>query len=274
MTGAIIGDIVGSDYEFSNIKTKQFTFFTAHKEFTDDSILTIATADWLLHGGEPGDYYLSYAQQYPYPMGGYGTGFKNWVCGRDHQPYNSCGNGSAMRVSPVGWAFATEQETLEAARQSALCTHNHPEGVKGAQATALSIFLARGGQSKEEIKRRIEQDFGYDLEMSVDEIRPRYSWSGLDGQGNGGTCQGSVPQALACALQASDFVDAVRNAISIGGDSDTIGCITGSVAEALFGIPAAVKQQGLDYLPKALLSVVAAFEAKFGCGKNPDTLGN
>lgn len=264
MLGAIIGDIVGSTYEFNNIKTKDFQFFTDDKEFTDDSILTFATADWLLHGGEPGTYYLRYAKDYPNPMGAYGSGFLSWVYGKDHsKPYNSCGNGSAMRVSPVGWAFATEEETLAAARKSAVCTHNHPEGVKGAQATALCIFLARKGMDKDKIKTRIEDDFGYDLSLSVDEIRPRYSWGGLDNKGDGGTCQGSVPQAIACALQADGYEDAVRNAISIGGDSDTIGCITGGIAEALYGIPAAVRTTGLAYLPQQLENLAEEFERTY-----------
>lgn len=266
MLGAIIGDIVGSIYEFDNIKTKEFPFFTDEKEFTDDSILTLATADWLLHGGEVGEYYMLYAKENPNPMGAYGSGFLHWVhTAHPTKPYNSCGNGSAMRVSPVGWAFDTEEETLAIAKKSAECSHNHPEGIKGAQATALCIFLARKGLSKEAIKQRIEDDFGYDLSLSVDEIRPRYSWSGLDGKGDGGTCQGSVPQAIACALQATDFEDAVRNAISIGGDSDTIGDITGGIAEALYGIPTDIREKGMSYLPKHFKDLLVEFEDKYGC---------
>ena len=264
MIGAIIGDIVGSIYEFHNIKSKEFDFFDKRMAYTDDSILTIATADWLLAGGSPGEYYLRYANEYPHPMGSYGPGFVNWVRRANHgimMPYNSCGNGSAMRVSPVGWAFADEEATLDAAKKSAECTHNHPEGVKGAQATALCIFMARHGASPGDIKLRVERDYGYDLSMTVDEIRPRYSWSGLDGAENGGTCQGSVPQAIACALQASDFEDAVRNAISIGGDSDTIGCITGGIAQALFGVPQWMQDKALSLLPERLRSVVERFTA-------------
>ncbi|MBR4219017.1 MAG: ADP-ribosylglycohydrolase family protein [Bacteroidales bacterium] len=262
MIGAIIGDIVGSIYEFDNIKTKEFEFFDDRMEYTDDSILTIATADWLLNGGYAGSYYLRYANDYPHPMGSYGTGFVNWVHRANRgiaEPYNSCGNGSAMRVSPVGWAFASEQATLDAAKRSSECTHNHPEGIKGAQATALCIYLARHGASPEDIKQRIEKDFGYDLSLTVDEIRPRYSWSGLDHAGNGGTCQGSVPQAIACALQAVGFEDAVRNAISIGGDSDTIGCITGGIAQALFGVPQWMQDKALAMLPQQLRNVVTQF---------------
>lgn len=268
MLGAIIGDIVGSIYEFDNIKKKDFPFFQERMEYTDDSILTIATADWLLKGGSSGDFYLKYATDYPYPMGSYGTMFVQWVHRSRRgtmQPYNSCGNGSAMRVGPVGWAFATEQETMNAAKASAECTHNHPEGIKGAQATALCIYLARQGKMPSEIKARIESDFGYDLSMSVDDIRPRYSWDGLDGEISGGTCQGSVPQAIVCALEADCFEDAIRNAISIGGDSDTIGCISGAIAEALFGIPQDIRKRGESYLPKPLLEIVEKFEQQYGC---------
>lgn len=155
MIGSIIGDIVGSIYEFSNIKTKDFELFKPECEYTDDSVLTFATADWLLHGGNVAHYYSRYGQEYPYPMGGYGNGFKDWLIRSSregiYEPYNSCGNGSAMRVSPVGWAFNTKEEVLFWARKSAECTHNHTEGIKGAQATALSILMARQGKSKEEI---------------------------------------------------------------------------------------------------------------------------
>lgn len=269
MLGAIIGDIVGSIYEYSNIKTKDFPFFTEKKEFTDDSVLTVATADWLLSGGKPAPFYANYASKHSYPMGGYGNSFARWAITVERmgiaKPYNSCGNGSAMRIAPVGWAFETEAETLDAAKVSAECTHNHPEGIKGAQATALCIFLARNGVPAATIKSRIETEFGYDLSLSVDEIRPRYSWDGLDGMISGELCQGSVPQAIICALEATDFEDAVRNAISIGGDSDTIGCITGGIAEALFGIPGAIREHGMQYLSAQLREVVEKFEAMYGC---------
>ena len=267
MLGAIIGDIVGSIYEFDNIKTKDFPFFDDRMEYTDDSILTIATADWLLHGGNIGDYYLRYATEYPYPMGSYGTMFVQWVHKASRgimQPYNSCGNGSAMRVAPVGWAFETANDILSAAKESAECTHNHPEGIKGAQAAALCIFLARRGATPSEIRARIENDFAYDLSLSVDEMRPRYSWQGLDGLISGATCQGSVPQAIICAIKANSFEDAIRNAISIGGDSDTIGCICGAIAEALFGIPEDIRMKGISFLPLPLQDTVMIFESKYG----------
>ena len=273
MLGAIIGDIIGSKYEFQNIKTKDFPLFGKYCDFTDDSILTVATADWLLHGGEVAKYYSNYAADNDCPMGGYGSGFRRWVTRTivegDFSPYNSCGNGSAMRVSPVGWLsskipFLGEQFILKKAKESAECTHNHPEGIKGAQATALCIYLARKGASVDEIRQRIEKDFSYDLSLSIDELRPRYSWRGLDEAGNGGTCQGSVPQAIICALDATGFEDAVRNAISIGGDSDTIGCITGSIAEALFGVPDEIRQKGMSYLPNEFKKVINDFETKYG----------
>ena len=267
MLGAIIGDIVGSIYEFDNIKTKDFPFFDDRMEYTDDSILTIATADWLLYGGNSADYYLRYATEYPYPMGGYGTMFVQWVHKANRgikQAYNSCGNGSAMRIAPVGWAFDKEKDIFAVAQKSAECTHNHPEGIKGAQATALSIFLARHGASPSEIKTRIENEFNYDLSLSVDEIRPRYSWQGLDGIISGDTCQGSVPQAITCAINAINYEDAIRNAISIGGDSDTIGCISGAIAEALFGIPEDIRKKGMSFLPLLFQGIVTAFENKYG----------
>lgn len=270
MIGAVIGDIVGSIYEFDNIKTKEFEFFQRSMEFTDDSILTFATARWLLNGGDIARYYADAVAKYPHPMGSYGTSFVVWAQKANRTgefaPYGSCGNGSAMRVAPVGWAFDTLEQTLTKARESAECTHNHREGIKGAQATAQAIFMARSGRySKKEIEKAIEEDFGYDLSMSVEELQRRYSWNGIDGKGNGGICQDSVPQAIICALEANDFEDAVRNAISIGGDSDTIGCITGGIAEALYGVPQKIYEQGLSYLNEEFRTLTAEFEGEFGC---------
>lgn len=273
MLGAIIGDIVGSVYEFDNIKTKSFPLFASYKSYTDDSILAIATADWLLHGGNPEDYYFKYAIKYDQPMGGYGSRFWDWVeegkSGKRLVPYYSCGNGSAMRIAPVGWLsskvpFRSEKLVLDYSKKSAECTHNHPEGIKGAQATALCIYLARKGTPPMIIRKSIESKFGYDLSLDVDEIRSRYSWGGLDNEGNGGTCQGSVPQAIICALEANDFEDAIRNAISIGGDSDTIGCITGGISEALYGIPEHIRREGMSFLSDELKLIVDEFEGKYG----------
>lgn len=260
MIGSLIGDIVGSIYEFNNHKSKDFEFFGAECGFTDDSVLTIATADWLLHGGDVAQYYSRYGEKYPYPMGGYGSGFERWLV-RTHreglfEPYNSCGNGSAMRVGPVGWAFNTKEEVMAYAQKSAECTHNHPEGIKGAQATALCILLARQHKTKEEIRQIIENEFNYDLHFDCDEIRSTYWW--------GGTCQDSVPQAIVAFLDGNDFEDCIRYAISIGGDSDTIGCITGSIAEAYFGIPAAIREQALDYLGPDFITIINEFENRYG----------
>ena len=262
MIGSIIGDIVGSIYEFTpnNIKTKQFEFFNPNGSYTDDSILTFATADWLLHGGEVAHYYSKYGEKHPWPMGGYGGGFKLWLVRsirhQDYRPYNSCGNGSAMRVGPVGWAFDTIEEILAKAKESAECTHNHPEGIKGAQATALAIMMARHGCDKNEIRSEIEKRFEYDLQFTCEQIRPTYTW--------GGTCQDSVPQAIVAFLDGEDYEDSIRNAISIGGDSDTIGCITGSIAEAYFGVPADLRNSAMNYLPEEFQSIISEFENKFG----------
>ena len=262
MIGSIIGDIVGSIYEFTpnNIKTKQFEFFNPNGSYTDDSILTFATADWLLHGGEVAHYYSKYGEKYPWPMGGYGGGFKLWLVRsirhQDYRPYNSCGNGSAMRVGPVGSAFDTIEEILAKAKESAECTHNHPEGIKGAQATALAIMMARHGCDKNEIRSEIEKRFEYDLQFTCEQIRPTYTW--------GGTCQDSVPQAIVAFLDGEDYEDSIRNAISIGGDSDTIGCITGSIAEAYFGVPADLRNSAMNYLPEEFQSIISEFENKFG----------
>lgn len=262
MIGSIIGDIVGSVYEFTpnNIKTKQFEFFNPNGSYTDDSILTFATADWLLHGGEVAHYYSKYGEKYPWPMGGYGGGFKLWLVRsirhQDYRPYNSCGNGSAMRVGPVGWAFDTIEEILAKAKESAECTHNHPEGIKGAQATALAIMMARHGCDKNEIRSEIEKRFEYDLQFTCEQIRPTYTW--------GGTCQDSVPQAIVAFLDGEDYEDSIRNAISIGGDSDTIGCITGSIAEAYLGVPADLRNSAMNYLPEEFQSIISEFENKFG----------
>lgn len=268
MIGSIIGDIVGSIYEFHNIKTKDFPLFSERAEYTDDSILTIATAKWILEGGslsDSGQYYYRYGFNYPHPMGAYGTSFVQWVRraeNGDFSPYNSCGNGSAMRVGPVGWAYNTKEEVLAAAKASAECTHNHPEGVKGAQAVALCIFMARNGASKDQIRFAMEKELGYDLDFTCDGIRDDYDWH--SSFGNGGTCQGSVPQAIVAFLDGEDFEDCIRNAISIGGDSDTIGCITGSIAEAYYGVPEDIYNEAYSRLTTHFKNVVKEFEDKYG----------
>lgn len=285
MLGSIIGDIVGSIYEFHNRKEHNFEpFIDEECCITDDSILTCAVAEWLLKDDERGlqtleDSIVRYGKRYPHPMGGYGNRFCDWLFNYNslydystqainvtgHRiPYYSCGNGSAMRVAAVGWACDDEEALLAIAARSAEVTHNHPEGIKGAQAVAMCVFLARQGKTPAEIQQIIEQRFGYDLSLTVDEIRPRYSWQGLDGRIGGGTCQGSVPQAISCALQATGFEDAIRNAISIGGDSDTIACITGGIAEALFGIPESIIEEVVTKrMPRPFTELVRDFARKY-----------
>ena len=256
MLGAIIGDIVGSRWEFNPTNDYNFEWLSAENNFTDDTICTVAVADALLNGKDFGEAIHEWCNRYPNPMGGYGGRFRRWVHSESPEPYNSFGNGSAMRVSPVGHWYETEAEVLEAAAATALPTHNHPEGIKGAQATALCILLARQGASKEEIKRTIESEFIYDLNFTCDEIRDNYEWGGL--------CQNTVPQAIVSFLDGVDFEDSIRNAISIGGDSDTLGCITGSIAEAFYGIPKNLYASGLEFLTPHFKNVVKEFEEKFG----------
>ena len=232
MLGAIIGDTVGSIYEFDNIKTTDFPLFSERSEFTDDSIMSFAVADWLLRDKahthkELEESMVRFAHDYPNPIGGYGGAFYRWLfSGRERKPYNSWGNGSAMRVSAVGWAFETMEETLRVAEISASITHNHPEGIKGAQAVAAAIFLARTGKTKAEIQEYVETHFGYDLSQTCDELRPDYVFEE--------SCQGTVPAAMAAFLDSTDFESAIRLAVSLGGDSDTLACITGGIAEAFY----------------------------------------
>jgi ADP-ribosylglycohydrolase len=249
MLGAMIGDIVGSVYEWHNIKTTEFSFFKENCFFTDDTVLTAATAKALLTGGDYTHTYQDFARRYP--GRGYGGNFHGWIHREDPQPYNSWGNGSAMRVSPVGFAFDTIEEVLSKAERSAAVTHNHPEGIKGAQATALAILMARQGASHEKIRTEISQRFGYDLKRTLAEIRPTYSFDV--------SCQGSVPEAIIAFLESVDYEDAIRKAISIGGDSDTIACITGGIAEACYGIPDHIAKQGRTYLPDEFLHIIDNF---------------
>jgi len=250
MLGAIAGDIIGSVYERDNIKTKQFPLFSADSRFTDDTVLTVAVADVLLHQGNYTDTFKHYYQQFPHA--GYGGTFKAWAGSSSREPYNSWGNGSAMRVSPISYAFDTLDQVLLEAKRSAEVTHNHPEGIKGAQATAAAIFLARTGSNQSEIKTYIESTFAYDLNQTLAEIRPTYHFDV--------SCQGSVPQAITAFLESTDFEDAIRNAISLGGDSDTIACISGSIAEAFYGgIPEAIANETIQRLDPQLVVVVEAF---------------
>jgi ADP-ribosylglycohydrolase len=225
MIGAIVGDIVGSTYEFHPADRYDFELFPEGAAFTDDTVLTLATADALVHGLEYGEAYRDWGRRFP--GRGYGGRFSAWLGRKDGKPYNSLGNGSAMRVSPVGWAFRTLEKTLEEARRTALPTHDHPEGIKGAQAVAGAIFLARGGAKKEDIRSWVTGTFGYDVSRRVVDIRPGY---GFDE-----TCPGSVPEALCAFFDSTDFESAVRLAVWLRGDADTQACIAGSVAEAFYG---------------------------------------
>jgi len=250
MIGAIAGDIIGSAYEWHNIKSKEFELFSPRSKFTDDTVLTIAVADCLLNGRDYAQTFKEYGRRYPHA--GYGGNFNTWLHSDDLGPYNSFGNGSAMRVSPVGFAFDTLDDVLSQARRSAVVTHDHPEGIKGAQATAAAIFLARTRKDKKEIKAYIQSNFKYDLSPTLAEIRPAYSFDV--------TCQGSVPQAIIAFLESANYEDAIRNAISIGGDSDTIACITGGIAEAFYNsIPDEIVQKVRTILDSRLLSIVDLF---------------
>jgi ADP-ribosylglycohydrolase len=251
MLGALIGDIVGSVYEWNNIKTTDFNLFKPNCTFTDDTVLTIATAKALMTGLGYTEVYQDFARRYQ--GRGYGGNFSQWIYAEDPQPYNSWGNGSAMRISPVGFAFDTPEEVLAEAERSAQVTHNHPEGIKGAQATALAILLARQGASKSNIRDEIVQRFDYDLARTLDEIRPSYTFDV--------SCQGSVPEAMIAFLESKDYQDAIRKAISLGGDSDTIACITGGMAEACYGsIPDTLAKKGRSYLPDEFLEILDDFQ--------------
>lgn len=231
MYGAIIGDIVGSVYEFHNVKKKDIPIKLNLMRFTDDSVLTIATMDALLHP-EVGyvKMYKQYFRDYVLSHRGFGGRFYEWGLKDSLKPYNSYGNGSAMRVSPVGWLYNSLEETLEEAKRSAEVTHNHPEGIKGAQAIAMAIYLARKNTPKEEMRSQLALRFNYDLSRSIESIRKVNTFDE--------TCQGSVPEALTCFLNSTSFEDTLRTAISIGGDSDTIACMACSIAEAYYGIDA------------------------------------
>ncbi len=248
--GAITGDIIGSVYEWRPIKHTDFPLFIPESRFTDDTVMTVAVADCVINNKD----YVSTLQDYGrrHPRAGYGGMFMRWLFSDSPRPYNSFGNGSAMRVSPVGLVFNNLEKVLEEARRSAEITHSHPEGIKGAQATAAAIFLAFQGGGKEEIKQYIESSFDYNLSRTLAQIRPNYSFDV--------TCQGSVPEAIIAFLESEDYEDAIRNAISLGGDSDTIACITGGIAEAFYGgVPHEIEKESRERLTADLLQVVDEF---------------
>lgn len=238
MYGAILGDIIGSPFEFDRgNKTKEFELFTRGCDFTDDSVMTVAVAEALMSVGlsastDEIEKAVTVSMQKwgrKYPDAGYGGRFIYWLFDKNPKPYGSYGNGSAMRVSAAGWLYDSIERTREVARATANVTHNHPEGIKGAEATTSAIYLARNGASKDEIKAYIENEFHYDLGRTLDQIRPTHHMDE--------TCQKTVPESIIAFLEATDFEDAVRNAVSLGGDTDTLGAITGSIAEAFYGIP-------------------------------------
>jgi len=252
--GAIAGDVIGSVYEWNNVKTTEFALFTAKSDFTDDTVLTVAVADCILNQKDFSETIWEYGRKYR--RRGYGGNFRKWLKSYNPKPYGSYGNGSAMRVSAAGFAYDNLEEVLEVAKQSAEVTHNHPEGIKGAQATASAIFLARQGKSKQEIKDYITQAFDYNLDFTLDEIRPTYKFDV--------TCQGSVPQAIVAFLESSDFENAIRLAISIGGDSDTIACITGGIASAFYKqIPTEIMDFVVDKLPNEYIEIMNKFDEHY-----------
>lgn len=261
MYGAILGDIIGSPYEFDlGDKTKEFPLFSRYSMFTDDTVMTVAVAQAFLEGGEDRALLrrelVSAMQRWGrrYPLAGYGLRFGQWLDSQDPQPYYSFGNGSAMRVSPVAWLYDDMPTVLQMAKLSAEVTHNHPEGIKGAQATAAAIFLARTGSTKEQIKAYIRDTFGYDLSRTCHEIRLCYR--------HVESCQETVPEAITAFLEGESFEDVIRTAVSLGGDCDTLAAIAGSIAEGYYGVPKALKAQCIARLPEDLAGVLKLFEER------------
>lgn len=248
MIGAIIGDIVGSRFEFSNIKTKDFELFMKDCCFTDDTICTVAIADAIYRKVSYKESLLEWCRKYPNPKGSYGASFERWWRSNNPHPYNSYGNGSAMRVSQIGFYFNSLKKVLEESKKSAEVTHNHSEGIKGAQAIAGSIFLLRTGNTKDDVKKWLESVFRYGLSHTVSYIREHNKFDE--------SCQVTVPQAVICFLESNGFEDAIRNAVSIGGDSDTIACITGGLAEAFYGVPDNIFDKVYAYLPSDMKKVI------------------
>ena len=260
MYGAILGDIIGSPYEFDKgNKSKDFEMFEGDAGFTDDTVMTIAVAEALTATlGEDDDFIkdsIVYSMKRwgkKYPDAGYGLRFIDWLASTDPKPYDSYGNGSAMRVSSAGWLYDTLEETLHAAKLTSEVTHNHPEGIKGAQATAAAIFMARTGSSKEDIKNYIVSEFGYDLSRTCDEIRPAYK--------HVESCQETVPEAITAFLEGESFEDVIRTAVSLGGDCDTLTCIAGSIAEAFYGVPEDLLDECILRVPAEMYEVIQSFD--------------
>lgn len=255
MLGAIAGDIIGSVYESHPIKRKDFQpLFHPKARFTDDTVLTVAVADALLFGHDPVVAFKDWGRRYP--DCGWGGMFRQWLFSERTEPYGSFGNGAAMRVSPAALLARTLEEALEMAERVTRVTHNHPEGRKGAAATVTAIVVSRQGMAAEAVRGLIEERYGYDLSHTVDEIRPDYRFDE--------TCQGTVPEAIVCALEARDYEDAVRNAVSLGGDADTLAAIAGAIAEARFGVPQEIASQAWNRLPEEMREVLAKLYARAG----------
>ena len=257
MLGALAGDIIGSVYEFYGTKSTEFDLFSDASRFTDDSVMTLAVAKWLVEDEAHTLHYLIYCMQelgHEHPYAGYGGMFLGWLSEDNPQPYNSWGNGAGMRVSPVGLYAKTLDEALALAALTASVTHNHPEGVKGAESVASAIFMARTGRSKKEIMDYVIREFGYDLSRTCDEIRPDYY--------HVESCQQTVPEAITAFLEGVDFEDVIRTAVSLGGDCDTLTCIAGSIAEAFYGVPDVLKAECERRLPDDLRNILLKLHAK------------
>lgn len=263
MYGAILGDIIGEPYEFEQgPRSKDFPLFCESPVFTDDSLMTIAICQGILEAGvDAGEDRMKksmiasmrwWGERHPYPAGGYGGGFARWLRSKNPEPYNSWGNGSAMRVAATGWLFDTLERTQQVARWSAEVTHNHPEGIKGAESVASVIWMTRNGSPKDKIKSFVESEFNYDLSRTCDQIRPTYEFDA--------SCQGTVPEAITAFLEGTDFEDVIRTAVSLGGDCDTLTCIAGSMAEALYPIPELLKEKCLGIITEDMRQVLAAFD--------------
>ncbi len=255
MIGAIAGDVIGSVYEAVNTKSLFFPLFSPYSRFTDDTVLTVAVAHAILTG----ESYLTSIRKFgkKFPNAGFGGHFYDWLFSKDDQPYGSWANGSAMRVSPVGYVFDSLDQVLEEAKKSAEISHNHPEGIKGAQAIAAAVYFARTGIEKESIRREITEMFAYNLDRTVDEIRPGYTFDV--------SCQGSVPEAIIAFLDSYSFEDAIRQAISMGGDSDTIACMAGGIAQAFYGgVPEEIVTGVRSRLPEEFVEIIDAFEEAYG----------
>lgn len=255
--GAIAGDIIGSVHEFKPIKTKDFNLFAKHSSFTDDTVMTLAIAKWLCEDKDSKEVLIRNLKYFgnKYPNAGYGGMFKRWLEQESPDPYGSWANGSAMRVSPCAWVANSLEEAQDLARTSSIVTHDHPEAVKGALATSDAIYLARIGATKDEIRNHIEVRYDYDLSFSLDEIRPFYKFDV--------SCKGSVPEAIICFLEAKDFEDTIRNAVSLGGDADTQAAIAGGIASAFWDVPRDISYKTINRLDYRLLNVFIDFEEKF-----------